>query len=317
MRAYEEAFQPCGPTRGADPAHAGGPPTPGAVPQRPEHAVHAPRPPGSAHRQRERHGGRARDPVRRQRHALGPGGAPRPGGPPGDPDRHRGGVHRRPAPRSRGAADSRGAAPGCHHVILRRGHRERGQHRRDELQGPGGPARRDGGHSHRGRQRSDPGVRWRRSCTAEEVGTLFIPSRSRMQSRKRWLAFASLPRGGIVVDAGARAALVRGGKSLLPSGIRGTQRSFRAGDVVSLLDPAGREFGRGLANYSRDEVEKIKGLHSNEIVGALGGKSVRRGRAPGQPRHPRVAGGRNGGIFRRRRPGGASRAVGGVTHERV
>jgi glutamate 5-kinase len=74
-----------------------------------------------------------------------------------------------------------------------------------------------------------------------------------------------------VVDAGARAALVRGGKSLLPSGIRGTQRSFRAGDVVSLLDQAGREFGRGLANYSRDEVEKIKGLHSNEIIGALGG----------------------------------------------
>jgi len=105
---------------------------------------------------------------------------------------------------------------------------------------------------------------------AEEVGTLFIPSRSRMQSRKRWLAFASLPRGGIVVDAGARAALVRGGKSLLPSGIRGTQRSFRAGDVVSLLDLAGREFGRGLANYGRDEVEKIKGLHSNEIIGALG-----------------------------------------------
>jgi glutamate 5-kinase len=106
----------------------------------------------------------------------------------------------------------------------------------------------------------------------EEVGTLFIPSRSRMQSRKRWLAFASLPRGGIVVDAGAKGALVLGGKSLLPSGIRGTQRTFRAGDVVSLVDLAGQEFGRGLANYSRDEVEKIKGLKSDEIAGALGAK---------------------------------------------
>jgi len=106
----------------------------------------------------------------------------------------------------------------------------------------------------------------------EEVGTLFIPSRSRMQSRKRWLAFASLPRGGIMVDAGAKGALVLGGKSLLPSGIRGTQRTFRAGDVVSLVDLAGQEFGRGLANYSRDEVEKIKGLKSDEIAGALGAK---------------------------------------------
>jgi glutamate 5-kinase len=107
----------------------------------------------------------------------------------------------------------------------------------------------------------------------EEVGTLFVPSRSRMQSRKRWLAFASLPRGGIVVDAGARGALVLGGKSLLPSGIRGTQRAFRAGDVVSLMDLAGQEFGRGLANYSREEVEKIKGLKSDEIAEVLGHKS--------------------------------------------
>lgn len=107
----------------------------------------------------------------------------------------------------------------------------------------------------------------------EDVGTLFVPSRSRMQSRKRWLAFASLPRGAIVVDAGAKAALVTGGKSLLPSGIRGTQRPFRAGDVVSLVDLDGQEFGRGLANYARDDVEAIKGVRSDEVAGILGHKS--------------------------------------------
>jgi glutamate 5-kinase len=106
----------------------------------------------------------------------------------------------------------------------------------------------------------------------DAVGTFFIPSRVRMQSRKRWLAFASQPRGGIVVDAGAKAALVAGGKSLLPSGIRGTQRSFRAGDVVSLLDAEGREFGRGLANYGREDVERIRGLRSDAIARALGVK---------------------------------------------
>ena len=105
-----------------------------------------------------------------------------------------------------------------------------------------------------------------------DVGTFFVPSRSRMQSRKRWLAFASQPRGGIVVDAGAKQALVAGGKSLLPSGIRGTRRTFRTGDVISLLGPADREFARGLVNYSRDEVEKIKGLKSHEIAAVLGHK---------------------------------------------
>jgi glutamate 5-kinase len=107
----------------------------------------------------------------------------------------------------------------------------------------------------------------------QDVGTFFIPSHGRMQSRKRWLAFASLPRGGILVDAGARRALVAGGKSLLPSGIRGTRRSFRAGDVVGLLDADGREFARGLVNYSRDEVEQIMGLRSDEIARVLGQKS--------------------------------------------
>jgi len=105
-----------------------------------------------------------------------------------------------------------------------------------------------------------------------DAGTFFVPSRSRMRSRKRWLAFASQPRGGIAVDAGARHALVAGGKSLLPSGVRTTRRSFRAGDVVSLVGPEDREFARGLANYSRDEVEKIKGLKSHEIAGVLGHK---------------------------------------------
>jgi glutamate 5-kinase len=93
-----------------------------------------------------------------------------------------------------------------------------------------------------------------------------------MQSRKRWLAFASLPRGGVVVDAGARRALVEGGKSLLPSGVRATRRGFRAGDVVSLQDAEGREFARGLSNYSRDEVEQIMGLRSEAIASALGHK---------------------------------------------
>ena len=105
-----------------------------------------------------------------------------------------------------------------------------------------------------------------------EVGTFFLPWQRRMQSRKRWLALASQPRGVISVDAGAREALVAGGKSLLPSGIRATRRLFRAGDVVSLVDAEGHEFARGLANYGREDVERIKGLRSRDIPAVLGQK---------------------------------------------
>jgi glutamate 5-kinase len=111
-----------------------------------------------------------------------------------------------------------------------------------------------------------------RTLAGDEVGTLFLPRALPMRSRQRWLAFASAPRGVIAVDAGAREALLRRGKSLLPSGVRGTRGHFKAGDPVSITGPDRVEFARGLSNYGRDEVERIKGLRSGEIEGVLGSK---------------------------------------------
>ncbi len=111
-----------------------------------------------------------------------------------------------------------------------------------------------------------------RILAGEDVGTLFLPRALPMRSRQRWLAFASAPRGAISVDAGAREALLKGGKSLLPSGVRGTRGHFKAGDPVSILGPDRAEFARGLTNYSRDEVERIKGLKSSAIEATLGSK---------------------------------------------
>jgi glutamate 5-kinase len=111
-----------------------------------------------------------------------------------------------------------------------------------------------------------------RLLAGEELGTYFAPRPERLGSRKRWLAFATHPRGAIVVDPGAKAALLRAGKSLLPSGIVGAREAFGPGDVVSLVDGEGREFGRGLTNYAADEVERIKGLKTGQIERALGYK---------------------------------------------
>jgi glutamate 5-kinase len=106
----------------------------------------------------------------------------------------------------------------------------------------------------------------------EAVGTIFQASASRMRSRKRWLAFATEPRGRITVDAGAKEALIRHGKSLLPSGVVSIDGGFEGGEVVILCDIEGIEFARGVANYDAEQVERIKGIKSNQIEDTLGAK---------------------------------------------
>jgi glutamate 5-kinase len=108
----------------------------------------------------------------------------------------------------------------------------------------------------------------------EASGTVFWPSVSRLQSRKHWIAYALKPAGTLVVDSGARRALVDGKKSLLPSGIRRVDGKFGAGDPVRVLDEAGAEFARGLCAFDADEVERIAGKRSSEIAALLGYASV-------------------------------------------
>jgi glutamate 5-kinase len=106
----------------------------------------------------------------------------------------------------------------------------------------------------------------------EPVGTLFLPTGDRLSSYKRWIRFTGRPRGGVQIDAGARTALERKGKSLLPSGIVSVSGNFDPGDVVSIEGPGGEEFARGLTNYSRQDIERIKGCHTSRIEAILGYK---------------------------------------------
>ena len=102
------------------------------------------------------------------------------------------------------------------------------------------------------------------------VGTLCLPQARALTSRKRWIGFTARPRGKIVVDAGACRAVQRGGKSLLAIGIVAVHGRFGKGDVVSVCDPDGREFARGLSNYPAEDVDKIKGLRSNRFEKVVG-----------------------------------------------
>src|SRR5207244_2300688 len=97
---------------------------------------------------------------------------------------------------------------------------------------------------------------------AAETGTLLLADGDRLAHRKHWIAYALNPAGDLHLDAGAERALAKGGRSLLPSGVRGVVGGFGVGDCVRCLGPDGREFARGLVNYGAAELEKIKGART-------------------------------------------------------
>jgi glutamate 5-kinase len=109
-----------------------------------------------------------------------------------------------------------------------------------------------------------------RIAAGETVGTLFVAQGQAITSWKRWIGFTAQPRGVLIVDAGARKAVEKDGRSLLAIGVVEAAGDFSRGDVVALRDHGGVEFARGLSNYSAAEVLRIKGLKTDAIAAALG-----------------------------------------------
>jgi glutamate 5-kinase len=107
----------------------------------------------------------------------------------------------------------------------------------------------------------------------ESCGTLILAEANRLTSRKHWIAYNLKTAGEIVVDQGAHDAVAQKGKSLLPSGLKEVRGVFGVGECVSCVDLEGREFARGLVNYSAQELNQIKGLHTSGIEKVLGYKA--------------------------------------------
>jgi glutamate 5-kinase len=99
--------------------------------------------------------------------------------------------------------------------------------------------------------------------------TWFLAEASAMQSRKRWIAGTLQPTGKLIVDDGAKGALIKG-KSLLPAGVKSVEGNFSRGDTVSVVLPDGIEFARGLVAYNSADAKKIAGLKSADIQKLLG-----------------------------------------------
>lgn len=113
----------------------------------------------------------------------------------------------------------------------------------------------------------------KRIFTGEDLGTMFLPQKENMPDKKRWIGYATNIVGKIIVNDGAKAALITGEKSLLPIGVVSVKNSFKKGDVISILDENKHEFARGIVNYDSDSCRKVIGSHSDNIVDILGFKN--------------------------------------------
>ncbi|MBC9956864.1 glutamate 5-kinase [Yimella sp. cx-51] len=108
------------------------------------------------------------------------------------------------------------------------------------------------------------------ALAGDAVGTVFAPHRRTRRARHLWLAHATTPRGRLVLDDGAVAAVTQRGKSLLPAGIRSVAGKFDTGDAVDLCDLEGNVVARGLVNYDFHDLPLLLGRGTKELAATLG-----------------------------------------------
>ncbi|HDY8070617.1 TPA: glutamate 5-kinase [Vibrio vulnificus] len=101
-------------------------------------------------------------------------------------------------------------------------------------------------------------------------GTRFLPCEEALENRKRWILAGPAASGDIVIDQGAVKAVVEKGSSLLAKGVTKVLGEFSRGEVVRVTDAQGHLVARGIASYSNQDMAKIAGKHSKDIISILG-----------------------------------------------
>ena len=122
----------------------------------------------------------------------------------------------------------------------------------------------------------EPGVVRRALTDGESVGTVVQPRSQRLPSRKLWIAFALAASGRVVVDDGARRALVEGGRSLLPAGVRDVHGAFDREDAVEVVDASGRVFAKGLAGMDAATMRRVAGRRTADLPEGVPHEAVHR-----------------------------------------
>ena len=108
-----------------------------------------------------------------------------------------------------------------------------------------------------------------RLAAGEAIGTTFLPTTGKLDSRSRWMMSGLSVKGKLAVDPGATTALRKQNRSLLAAGITQIEGEFQRGDIVNIYEPNGARLGCGITNYSSSDIKVIKGAHSREITTLL------------------------------------------------
>jgi len=108
-----------------------------------------------------------------------------------------------------------------------------------------------------------------RIMRGEAIGTRFIPSATKLESRERWMLSGLSSHGHLTIDKGAAESLLTHYKSLLPAGVTDTHGNWQRGELIDIYAD-GKHIGSGIANYCSEDIQSIKGRHSTEITQILG-----------------------------------------------
>ena len=122
----------------------------------------------------------------------------------------------------------------------------------------------------------EPDVVRRALADGEAVGTVVQPRAQRLSSRKLWIAFALRASGRVVVDDGARVALVERGRSLLPAGVREVEGVFQREQAVEVVDGTGKVFAKGLAGMDAATLRRVAGRRSADLPEGVPHEAVHR-----------------------------------------
>lgn len=121
-----------------------------------------------------------------------------------------------------------------------------------------------------------PGVLAAAAALEPGVGTVCRARPRRLSARKLWIAFALAASGRLAVDAGARSALVDGGRSLLAAGVVSAEGAFAPEDAVEIVGPDGAVFAKGLVRYGSDRAGEWVGRRSADLPDDLSPAVVHR-----------------------------------------
>lgn len=104
----------------------------------------------------------------------------------------------------------------------------------------------------------------------DDVGTSFAPLKHKSTSKRLWIGFASNPRGSLIVDDGAKKAVLGGKASLLAAGVMGASGEFSAGDPVFIADQNGKRLAKGLVGFDSEEIPQLVGKSTTQLEKEFG-----------------------------------------------